>query len=109
MQLSIDTNTRSGTLTVAGTLMIDQADELKNTLIDGFEQADTLTVNGDSLTGIDLACLQLFCAAGKEACRGGKTILLGTGTDAVHAAAVKAGFLACTACCTGPTKTCLWK
>lgn len=94
-------------LHLSGELVVDQAVHLESALLDILADSEHIGVDLSSVTNVDVACLQLFCAAHKSSVRGNKTLKLhGVCPDAVTRIAKDAGFGR--VCGLEAGDTCLW-
>lgn len=66
------TQTPNGALTLAGTLDIYSANELRAKLIQVLDSAEALSIDLSGVEGCDVTAVQLFCAARKSAINAGK-------------------------------------
>ena len=96
-------------LHLEGELTIQRAAELRTIFHDAQQQSATVEVDLSRVTRIDLACLQLFCAAQKTASRAGSQwSVINIADSVLHRAGADAGFnyqLKCRSC---PEADCLW-
>ena len=90
---SYDAQKRTGRLELSGALTIVRAEQVKESLLKGFAAAEQLVCDLAGISEIDIAGLQLLCAAHRYAVAQGKTLLLsGIGTS-VDELARQAGFV----------------
>jgi len=93
----------NGELTVAG------ADGFKDALVKSLEKADTIEINLNEVTTIDLSCLQLLCSAHRSAVKEGKVLTVKVPASPVFFEARKsAGFMYSKPCRFVTTEDCLW-
>ena len=96
-------------LTVTGTLNIQNAAAMREAIQAAFAMAESVTVDLSSVEGIDLNGMQLLCAAHLTALGQNKTMkVLGATTETVQAAAHLAGFIRHVGCRQDVTHSCLW-
>jgi len=79
MELNIDKTGDAGILKIEGELTIQNAETLKQALIDALGKVQLCRLELNSLTRIDLAAIQLLYTAYKSAEEAGKTIELTDG------------------------------
>ncbi|MBF0175652.1 MAG: STAS domain-containing protein [Magnetococcales bacterium] len=86
----------TGTLTLAGDLTIQHARELKEALIDAVTQSMHLNLNFKDVERVDLAGLQILCAAHRSLLGRSKTLaIVSQVPDAFKAAVKVAGYDRC--------------
>lgn len=100
-----------GVLRIGGELKIDEAGELKSILSTLLEKASDLTVDVCQVTGVDLSCLQLFCAANRafQALNRGMRFLGDEVPGVFKKALSEAGYTEGQCVTENYCKTCLWK
>jgi anti-anti-sigma regulatory factor len=97
-------------LHLSGELMIDYAARLRSILIDSLRKADRIEIDVSSVTGIDISCLQLFCAAHKTSAGMNKFLGFLDGPSSVlKQTARQAGWLRSTGCMPDRSMECVWK
>ena len=64
-QFLLEDSARGKILRVEGSLTIEHACALKELLIEALEETDHLDIDLQNITSVDLACLQVLCAAHK--------------------------------------------
>jgi len=64
-QFQLEDSARGKILHAEGSLTIEHACSLKELLIDALEKTDHLDIDMKKITSVDLACLQVLCAAHK--------------------------------------------
>jgi anti-anti-sigma regulatory factor len=100
---------KEGVLRLGGDITVQQAEELKETLIRGLGSVDKVYVDSSKSSDIDLTCLQLLCAAHRSATRMGKSFQLAEPVPGrFMRLAESAGFARHTGCRLDITKTCIW-
>jgi anti-anti-sigma regulatory factor len=62
-QFLLEDSDRGKILRVEGSLTIEHACSLKEILIEALEKTEHLDIDLQNITSVDLACLQIFCAA----------------------------------------------
>lgn len=98
---------RAGTLTVASGLTIAQICPLKEALLRGLDEADQVTLDVGADADIDVAGLQLLCAAHRYARKQGKELSLSGIGERTRELARAAGF-AHGVMCGGGNQACFW-
>jgi len=99
----------SRVLELSGMLTIHYAGEIKTALMEAFSGAENLTCDLQRISEIDLAGLQLLCAAHRMALGCGISLSVnGLNENAVQPVALEAGFLRHVGCRQDASKTCLW-
>jgi anti-anti-sigma regulatory factor len=97
------------TVTMAGNMTIYFAAEMKETLLTAFTESSKLTCNIENVPEIDLAGLQLLCAAHKSSCAAGKTFgIVGLNSESIRKTMVAAGFDRHAGCMKDENSRCLW-
>jgi anti-anti-sigma factor len=97
------------TLTVAGSMTIEYAADMRDVLQDAFTQGDTVTVDLTKLEGIDISGLQLLCAAHRTSLAQEKRLIVqGSKHANVQKSAMLAGYYRHVGCSQDVTKTCIW-
>jgi len=95
-------------LTLNGDLTITRVGELKALLVEALEQAETVTVDISAIEDVDVAGLQLLCAANRFAAGRGRSItLVGCGAG-VQTLVHTAGLVHGAHCGAGSHPACLW-
>ncbi len=96
-------------LRLSGELTIQDADRLRSTLIEELARVDRIGIDLSSVTDVDIACLQLFCAAHKTSMDSDKLIKFEGVLPNLFKQAVKnAGYLRYTRCARDVNGECLW-
>ena len=94
---------------LSGELVIQHAAELKSTLMDLFADAQHIRVDVSSVTGADISCLQVLCAAHKMAMQFDKSFQFSNAwSKAFMQTARDACFLRRDGCFPDTEKQCLW-
>lgn len=76
-----DSEEKSGTLSFAGDVTISQVAEIKERLIEAFNDAEQVVVDVSSATAIDVAGVQLLCACHRFSCQNGKKMCVELGDN----------------------------
>jgi len=92
-----------------GELTVPRAADLKDALVNALSNADSIEINLEEVTRIDLACLQLLCSAHRTAANTGKRLTVRDPSAPVYLEARKnAGFMYNKPCRYVSTDDCLW-
>jgi anti-anti-sigma factor len=103
-----DEQREAGELVVTGAVTVARVDELKPLLLEAIAQAPSILVDLGRVEEIDVAGLQLFCAAHRLAANGGKTFNVTTVGACVLQLVRTAGFVHATICDRQRGRPCLW-
>ena len=96
-------------LRLEGSWTIERATELKHLLVEALKSDKPVIIELDGLEGLDLACLQLLCAAHRASLRLGKRLeLQQEKPDILKRVMREAGFARTLGCHKDPNKSCLW-
>jgi anti-anti-sigma factor len=96
-------------LKMAGDMTIHYAVEMKEALLSAFNESSKLICNIENVPEIDLAGLQLLCAAHKSSCTAGKTFeVAGLENENIRKTVVAAGFARHIGCMKDDNNRCLW-
>ncbi len=105
---TFDEQRQVGELVVSGALTVTQVRELKGLLIDAIGQAPLVQVDLGRVEQVDIAGLQLFCAAHRLADANGKRLSICTASEAVLQLVNTAGFAHPLVCDQGRRSACIW-
>jgi anti-anti-sigma regulatory factor len=105
---SYDGEQRAGRLVVEQGLTIAQVCRLRESLLQGFAEADQVVLDIGAVDDVDLAGLQLLCAAHRFAGAHGKELQLAGGGDRILKLVRAAGFIRGTLCNMGRDVPCFW-
>jgi anti-anti-sigma factor len=110
MTFTVDDSQKAGLIIADGELTIQQAADFKDTLTKALSEVDRLEINFDTVTEIDLACLQLLCSAHKTCVKENKTMsITGRQSEALKKAINDAGYQRHKGCkAAGYNNQCLW-
>jgi anti-anti-sigma factor len=90
---------KEGILSLSGELTLLQAAQLKAELLQALASSERVTIDIQALEGIDLACLQVLCAAHRSAVGRGRQLALSPPScEAITTTADQAGLMRCHAC-----------
>ncbi len=96
-------------LTINGELNIQNASALKELLINSLKDTESLVINLENITKVDLSCLQILCSAHKTAISSKLNISLSHGSSDAFVDAVKdSGYLRYSGCGSKCDEQCLW-
>lgn len=99
----------SGIVALEGELTAERMNELKTILIAALRAADSVLVDVRHVTGADLSCLQILCAAHRMAQQTNKNLAVrGNASGVLRQLAEEAGFTRTLGCHNEPVKSCLW-
>ena len=102
-------NTGDGVvLKLSGELTVPNAGQSGSALLEALGRLDYLEIDLSLVTAVDIAGLQLLCAAHRTAVIQSKRIVVLSASDCVDMAANNAGFLRREGCITSPNEGCLW-
>ena len=110
MTFTVDDSQKEGSLVADGSLTVQQAAEFKDALTKALNEVDSLEINLDNVTEVDLTCLQLLCAAHKTCMKTNKTLKIShQHTEALKEAVKNAGYERHRGCKeAGGDNQCLW-
>jgi len=101
----------SGILLLKGSATLESCGDLRTALLDALDQAETLVVDVSQVTELDVAALQLFCAARRSAIKREKNMVLADNCSAAFFTTVlDAGFnrTHTASCWLEAGQACLW-
>ncbi len=105
----LEANGNATILHLSGELMIDYAVRLRSILSDSLRTADRIEIDVSSVTGIDVSCLQLFCAAHKTAVSMNRSMhFLGVRSPVLKQTARRVGWLRPAGCMPDKGTECHW-
>lgn len=94
---------------VNGEMTIQNAGEIRNVLLEAFSQGEGVCLEMGKVTEVDLAGLQLLCAAHRTSMADKKHFSVsGIDNDAIRPVIRDAGFSRHTGCAEDIDKTCVW-
>ena len=99
---------KEAALELSGELTVREARRLQALLGQGLGRRDRIEVDLSGATEVDIAGLQLMCAAHKSAAERGKQIVLRGVPECIGLTAKAAGFRRLDACVACPEEACLW-
>jgi anti-anti-sigma regulatory factor len=94
---------------IGGEMTIQNAGEIRTALLEAFSQGEGVCLEMGRVTGVDLAGLQLLCAAHRTSITNKKHFsIIGIDNEAMKCVIRDAGFLRHTGCAEDVNKTCVW-
>lgn len=110
MHFTIPSDSSESILSLSGELTLLQAGQLKVQLIQALTEVyERVHIDIEAVTGIDLACLQMLCAAYRSAVSLGKQLVLFPQVpEAIATTVDQAGMMQCHACGDVGENACLW-
>jgi anti-anti-sigma factor len=97
------------TVVINGEMTIQNAGEIRNALLEAFSQGEGVCLEMGKVSEVDLAGLQLLCAAHRTSMAGKKHFYIsGIDNEAIECLIRDAGFLRHTGCAEDVDKTCVW-
>ena len=92
-----------------GELTVSNASELRDSLIRSMQEVDSVEIDFENVTEVDLSCLQLICSAHRSAEKKDKKIVLvHTQNESLATAVTQAGFNLYKNCSLNIHDDCLW-
>ncbi len=95
-------------VTISGELNIENAAALKGILISSLEETESVVVNLENVTDVDLSCLQLFCSAYKTADASDKCFTIISCPPVFNDSVKDARFMQDAGCGMECNKSCQW-
>ena len=109
MNFKVVQDKKESILSLSGELTLLEAAQLKVELIQILDSSERVTIDTQTLEGIDLACLQVLCAAHRSAMERGRQLALSPPScEVITATAGQAGLMRCRACTGVGENPCLW-
>ena len=106
---SFDSENNTGTLLVDGDMTINYIGDLKDRLVEAFDNAEQVTIDVSSATAVDVAGVQLLCACHRFSNGRGKKMCLRLGGNAQFSHFLnEVGFAKDFICNHGDANECLW-
>lgn len=97
------------TISISGEMTILHACQARDALLDVFTSEECIRIDVKGITSIDLAGMQLLCAAHRAALSANKTLVVDrTGNPVFTAATETAGFLRHVGCSQDNKNSCIW-
>ena len=107
-QWSYDAEQRAGRLALEGELTVASAGAVRESLLQALAAADQVVVDVTAVAEADIAGLQLFCSACRQAAADGKALLLAGANLRIRGLAEAAGFVRTTPCTIDRQVPCFW-
>ncbi len=96
IDFSIDESNSTGTLVLSGDQTVQNAAILKETILEGIGNVDSLVMNLEQVERVDLSTVQVLCAAHRTLKKAGKALVLAGSVPAtVTETIADAGFNGC--------------
>lgn len=96
-------------LMLDGALTIERANELKEMLLDALRENEHVALNLEKVTAVDLACLQVLCAAHRTSVGSNRHLTLqGKRPEVLERIMVDAGYARSAGCRGDSDRNCLW-
>jgi anti-anti-sigma regulatory factor len=109
MDVGIMRSAEASVLKLVGNWTIERANELKGALLEALNSAESIVIDLEGLTCLDLSAMQLFCSAHRTSLRLGKHLALhGQESETFKRVLRDAGFVRTSGCHSDPDKKCLW-
>jgi anti-anti-sigma factor len=108
MDISRDTNAEGIRIRVEGALTIEQAGQLKDALLEALQEGKGIEVDLSSVRALDLAGMQLLCAAHRSAMAGGTVFRVAGWHEELAGLPEAYGFRRARGCCPEQDAACLW-
>ena len=105
---SYDQEQRVGRLEIGEGLTIVQVGRIRESLLQGFKDAEQLVLDLAAVAEVDLAGLQLLCSAHRFALLHDKELLVTGGNERIRSLVREAGFVRGTLCTIGKDLPCFW-
>lgn len=106
--IKVEKQGKDRALIVSGSLTIEYAGQFKDALTDSLKQDADLIVDLDSITDMDLSCLQLLCSAHRTFTNAKRSIKLAGIPDVLKQSVHNAGYKRNSGCTKEAEKTCFW-
>ena len=108
MELQLDCS-GNGVMRLEGELTIQHAGRLKEMFLKAIAEAGELSLDLEGVTGADIACLQVFCAAHKMFLASNKELkTVGRMAASFERAVDDSGYRRKMGCHADPERNCLW-
>lgn len=106
--IKVEKQGKDRALIISGSLTIEYTVQFKDALTDSLKQDADLIVDLDSITDMDLSCLQLLCSAHKTFTNAKRSIKLAGIPDVLKQSVHNAGYKRNSGCTKEAGKTCFW-
>ena len=109
MDVEMIQSAETSVLKLTDSWTIERANELKGALLDALKSGESIVIDLEGLTCLDLSAMQLFCSAHRTSLRLGKHLALhGQESETFKRVLRDAGFVRTSGCHSDPDKKCLW-
>ena len=108
MGIGMHTSDESCIIELDGEVTVRHLDELRDTLLKAMDESNEIVVDANDVNAVDVAVLQLFCAAHKSAVARDKVIKFTRMSAPVAEVVMDAGFTHDTGCIKELGDPCLW-
>lgn len=96
IDFAIDESSSTGTVTLSGDITIQHAVTLKETLLEGISKTSSLVLNLEQVERVDLATIQVLCAAHRAITKKEKNLVVAGSVPAnVRETIKEAGYADC--------------
>jgi len=109
MNCSLEQAKETTTLFISGPMTIEDAANLKTSLVDALTSSLLIEVDLSAADAIDLSCLQVLCSAHRAAVQAGKKLSVRSQADALITCLEDAGFPRHSGCLQKEGEPCLWQ
>jgi len=109
MYCSLEQSEETATLTITGSMTIEDAADLKTALTTLLAGSSLSEVDLSAVDAIDLSCLQVLCSAHRAAVHSGKKLALSRAADSLITCLEDAGFPRQSGCLQQDGVPCLWQ
>jgi len=109
MNCSLEQSEETATLTITGSMTIEDAADLKTALTVSLAGSSLSEVDLSKADAIDLSCLQVLCSAHRAAIHSGKKLVLSRAADSFITCLEDAGFPRQSGCLQQDGVPCLWQ
>jgi len=109
MNCSLEQSEETAKLSIAGSMTIEDAANLKTTLVDIMADSSLIEVDLSATEETDLSCLQVLCSAHRAAVHAGKKLVLLKAADSLITCLEDAGFPRQSGCLQQIGESCLWQ
>jgi len=109
MNCSLEQSEETATLSISGSMTIEDAANLKTTIAGIIADSALIEIDLTATGTTDLSCLQVLCAAHRSVVLAGKKFALRKAPDSLRTCLEDAGFPRQTGCLHHEGETCLWQ
>ena len=109
MDVEIMRSAETSVLKLKGNWTIERSNELKHALLEALNSGESIVIDLEGLTCLDLSTMQLFCSAHRTSLRLGKRLALHEQkSEILKRMVLDAGFVRTIGCHSDHKKKCLW-